>query len=195
MTIKTKAFLRKELRAARQAHVAALPDEVRGLLFHTPPRPLLKAVKSDAVIGVYHATSGEAPAAGYARFFHEHGHPIALPFFASRDGHMTFRTFSDPHAESDLEYGPFGTMQPTDDRYDIVPDVLFVPLVGFTASGKRLGQGGGHYDRWLAEHREARAIGLAWDVQLIEPEDALPTEPHDIALDAVITPTRIYGNL
>ena len=34
------------------------------------------------------------------------------------------------------------------------------------------------------------AIGLAWDCQLV---DDLPTEPHDCPLNAVITPTRLYG--
>ena len=68
--------------------------------------------------------------------------------------------------------------------------MLFVPLIGFTASGDRLGQGGGHYDRWLAEHPGRMTIGLAWDVQLCE---ALPVEPHDMMLDAIVTPTRIYG--
>jgi 5-formyltetrahydrofolate cyclo-ligase len=72
----------------------------------------------------------------------------------------------------------------------VVPDVLFVPLVGFTADGGRLGQGGGHYDRWLEAHPETKAIGLAWDCQLA---DDLPREPHDRPLLAVVTPTRLYG--
>ena len=68
--------------------------------------------------------------------------------------------------------------------------VLLVPLVGFTAKGDRLGQGGGHYDRWLEDREEVTAIGLAWDCQLTE---NLPVEPHDRRLDAVVTPTRFYG--
>jgi 5-formyltetrahydrofolate cyclo-ligase len=68
--------------------------------------------------------------------------------------------------------------------------VLFVPVVGFTEDGARLGQGGGHYDRWLAAHPGAVAIGLAWDCQRV---DALPVEPHDAPLAAVVTPTRLYG--
>ncbi len=44
----------------------------------------------------------------------------------------------------------------------IPADVLFVPLVGFTAQGQRLGQGGGHYDRWLEAHPDAVPIGMAW---------------------------------
>jgi 5-formyltetrahydrofolate cyclo-ligase len=65
-------------------------------------------------------------------------------------------------------------------------------LVGFTQDGARLGQGGGHYDRWLAANRDAVALGLAWDCQLV---DDLPVEEHDQPLRAVITPTRLYGGL
>ena len=190
-----KSELRKTLRAARRAHVAAQPDSIRALLFNTPPRPLQATVAKDAVIGLYHATPHEAPAASYARFFKEAGHTIALPRFAAEDARMEFAEFADPFAETDLEAGPFGLKQPGEAAPSLTPDVLFIPLVGFTASGQRLGQGGGHYDRWLAEHPATQKIGLAWDVQLIEPDDALPVEPHDIALDAVITPTRMYGNL
>ena len=191
----SKSELRKRLRAERREHAAAQPDSIRALLFHTPPRPLLGAISEDAVIGLYHATTSEAPAAGYARFFKEQGHAIALPFFKREGGAMRFHEHTDPFAESDLEPGPYGLAQPAHDAASLVPDILFVPLVGFTASGKRLGQGGGHYDRWLAEHPGVKTIGLAWDIQLIEPDDALAIEPHDKMLDAVITPTRMYGNL
>jgi 5-formyltetrahydrofolate cyclo-ligase len=192
MSETSKSELRKQLRAARKAHVDALPDAVRGLLFHRPPAPLLAHIPAEAVIGLYHAGPFEAPAAAYARFFLEAGHIIALPRFASRAAPMTFARHGDPYGQSDCEVGPFGILQPEADAEPLVPQVLFVPLVGFTAQGARLGQGGAHYDRWLAEHRPVLAVGLAWDAQLC---DALPTEPHDAALDAVITPTRIYGNL
>jgi 5-formyltetrahydrofolate cyclo-ligase len=188
--VTTKAELRRTLRTARKTHVEALPDTIRGLLFHRPPAPLLARIAPDAVIGLYHAGQWEAPAGGYARFFQEAGHSIALPHFSSRTAPMTFARHADPYGESDLTTGPFGMLQPEADAEALIPDVLFVPLVGFTASLERLGQGGGHYDRWLAEHPPALAIGLAWDVQLC---DALPAEPHDAALDAVVTPTRIYG--
>lgn len=185
-----KAQLRKELRKARRAHVAAQPGSIRQLLFHRPPAPLASKIGPGAVIGLYHAFSSEAPAHGYARFFHDAGHTIALPFFPADDAPMEFRKFTDPHAGSDLEDGPFGIPQPRSAAASVLPDILFIPLVGFTADLERLGQGGGHYDRWLAEHPGRIAIGLAWDVQLV---DKLPTEPHDILLDGVVTPTRLYG--
>ena len=192
MTHPLKAELRRTLRAARRAHVEALPDNIRALLFHRPPAPLLARIGDEAVIGLYHAGPYEAPAGGYGRFFHDAGHTLALPRFAAPGSPMAFARFSDPYAESDLARGPYGMMQPGPEAEALVPDVLFVPLVGFTPDLARLGQGGGHYDRWLAEHPPALAVGLAWDAQACE---TLPTEPHDKPLDAVITPTRIYGNL
>jgi 5-formyltetrahydrofolate cyclo-ligase len=192
MTDPTKTALRRQLRAARKAHVEALPDNIRSLLFHRPPAPLLARIGDEAVIGLYHAGPYEAPAGGYARFFHEAGHTIALPRFEDRASLMTFAWHGDPYSENDLDIGPYGMLQPSAAADRLVPDVLFVPLVGFTASLVRLGQGGGHYDRWLAEHPQTLAIGLAWDAQFCA---ALPSEPHDMPLDSVITPTRIYGNL
>lgn len=146
-------------------------------------------IPEGATIGLYHATVQEAPTEAYAKFFYEAGHPLALPRFDSRDAAMEFAAFTDPFGKGDLELGPFG-MQPSGEAIGVTPDVLFVPLVAFAADGRRLGQGGGHYDRWLGKHPDTIAIGLAWDCQLA---DDLPIDPHDHPLTAVVTPTRLYG--
>ncbi len=185
-----KSELRKQLRQVRRDHVASQAPAIRSLLFNRPPAPLLELVPQGAIIGLYHATTNEAPTASYAKFFFERGHALALPRFAGLQAEMAFAAFADPFAESDLVEGPFQLMQPRDDAPELVPDVVFMPLVGFTAEGARLGQGGGHYDRWLEAHPGRAKVGLAWDIQLV---DALPLEPHDQGLDAVVTPTRMYG--
>ncbi|WP_271078008.1 5-formyltetrahydrofolate cyclo-ligase [Aurantiacibacter sp. MUD61] len=185
-----KSARRKELREARREHAAGLSPAVSALVMRRPPAPVLAMVPEGASIGLYRATDGEAPAAGYARFFMEEGHTIALPRITAMDGQMTFHTHTDPYGESDLEEGPGGVMQPEASATEITPDVLFVPLVGFTESGTRLGMGGGFYDRWLATHPDTIAIGLAWDIQKV---DSLPREAHDMPLAAIVTPTRIYG--
>jgi len=190
--VPTKTELREHFRALRRTHVEAQPDAVRALLFHRPPAPVFDLIAEGAVIGLYHASRFEAPASAYAEFFAERGHRIALPHFTERDAPMTFRAHTDPFGASDLVPGPFGLLQPGGGPQECVPDVLFVPLVGFTETCERLGQGGGHYDRWLAEHPGRLTIGLAWDAQLIEPASTLPLEPHDQRLDAVVTPSRIY---
>lgn len=188
--MKSKSDLRTELRAARRDHVANLDTATRALILHRPPAPLLSLVPEGSTIGLYHATAHEAPAGGYAKFFHERGHRIALPRFAHRGAEMEFAIYGDPWGDAGCEVGPFGLLQPEANADSVVPEVVFVPLLGFTAAGDRLGQGGGHYDRWLADHPRTLPLGLAWDVQLV---DELPVELHDHPLAAVVTPTRLYG--
>jgi 5-formyltetrahydrofolate cyclo-ligase len=184
-----KQELRRRLRQGRKAHVAGLPGATRALIFMRPPGAVAAAVPEGACVGLYHATGAEAPARGFARWFAENGRRIALPWFGAADGAMGFRVWTDPWDDSDLVVGPHGALQPAAEAGAVTPEVVIVPLLGFTADGHRLGQGGGHYDRWLAANPQVTPIGLAWDVQWL---DSLPHEPHDRRLAAVVTPTRIY---
>ena len=187
--MESKVALRARLKAARREHVATLPDAVRGLLFRRPPRPVQGLIPPGAVVGLYSQTPEEAPASGYARWFFEAGHTIALPWFADRSATMEFRLWNNPFLEDGLEPGPWRVRQPRDGA-PVVPDVMLVPLVGFTADGARLGMGQGHYDRWLEAHPSTLAIGMAWDCQEVP---SLPLEPHDRSLAAIVTPTRLFG--
>ncbi|MBS0473663.1 MAG: 5-formyltetrahydrofolate cyclo-ligase [Proteobacteria bacterium] len=185
-----KQALRTQFRQTRRDHEAAIPAAMRGLLFLRPPAPLLELVPPEATIGVYHPVGSEASPLGYARWFYEAGHPIALPWFADRAAPMRFRGWSNPFDEDELEPAPWGGRQPDCGADLAEPAVLIVPLLGFTPDGMRLGQGGGHYDRYLAANQDAVTIGIAWDCQLV---DSLPVESHDMPLRAVVTPTRFYG--
>lgn len=62
--------------------------------------------------------------------------------------------------------------------------VFLVPALAFDRAGRRLGRGGGYYDRILSQISSIK-IGLAWDYQISN--EALPEESHDIRMDAVIT--------
>jgi len=68
-------------------------------------------------------------------------------------------------------------------------DLIIVPIVAFDANRRRLGFGGGWYDRFLAKQPNAQKIGLAFELQRV---DEIPTEPHDVLLDAVVAETRVY---
>jgi len=191
LVLNDKKSLRTRLRRLRREHVAALPKAMSALLFLRPPVAVAALAAEGACVGLYHAIVGEAPTRGYAKWLAENGRHIALPWFADKDAAMEFRLWADPFGDEGLEQGPYG-LQPTADAALVTPDLVFVPLVGFTADGQRLGQGGGHYDRWLAAHGDVLALGLAWDCQLV---DSLPVEAHDVALRAIITPTRLYGDV
>lgn len=188
--IELKKRLRAELRRKRIEHAATLPREVSALVFSRPPAAVLELVPEGATVGLYRSDEGEAPSRGYTKFFFERGNPVALPRVTTLDKPMEFRRHTDPYEESDLTPGVWGLRQPGLDAPVVVPEVLFMPLVGFTAKGDRLGQGGGYYDRYLAAHAQTIAIGMAWDVQEV-PE--LPIELHDMRLSAIVTPTRVLG--
>ncbi len=65
------------------------------------------------------------------------------------------------------------------------PDVVVVPGLAFTSTGDRLGQGGGWYDRFLADIRDdCHVIGVCFAEQVV---DLVPVEGHDIGMDHVVT--------
>ena len=66
-------------------------------------------------------------------------------------------------------------------------DALVVPALAVDRGGRRLGQGGGWYDRMLPLRRDGVGVfAMVYDDELVP--GPLPTEEHDEAVDAVITP-------
>ena len=85
-----------------------------------------------------------------------------------------------------LRKGPMRILEPVEAEI-VSPkavEVWLVPGLAFTRSGKRLGHGGGWYDRLLADApKDALKLGIAHAFQVM---DDLPTEPHDIRLTSVM---------
>lgn len=72
-----------------------------------------------------------------------------------------------------------------DDLDPLRLDLVVVPGLGFTVDGRRLGQGGGHYDRFLARLAPTcLTIGVCFAEQLLAD---LPTGPFDRRVDVVVT--------
>jgi 5-formyltetrahydrofolate cyclo-ligase len=108
------------------------------------------------------------------------GHPIALPVTPKRGLPLEFRRW---RPGEPLGRGPLGTRQPESGE-TLRPDWLLVPLLAFDRAGRRLGYGGGYYDRTLPALPGATAIGCAHAAQEM-PE--VPAGPEDWVLDAVAT--------
>ncbi len=91
---------------------------------------------------------------------------------------------------SELVPAPFGLLEPAEGSWDPVPpgafDLVIVPGLAFDHRGNRIGFGGGFYDRFLSGLDAAR-VGVAYEFQLGE---TLPTEPHDVGLDWLVTESQ-----
>jgi 5-formyltetrahydrofolate cyclo-ligase len=103
-------------------------------------------------------------------------------------------------ANTPMRYNRFGIKEPQLKRSRIVPaqalDIILMPLVGFDASGNRLGMGGGFYDTSLEKvvnsgwNKTPMRVGLAHNCQQVS---HLPKEPWDVPLNQVITPDFVLS--
>ena len=90
-----------------------------------------------------------------------------------------------PYEESRLELGSFHIEEPSGNELTDPSEIelVVVPAVAYDRRGKRLGRGKGFYDRFLKQTK-ATKVGVGYEFQLV---DEIPTEPHDVSMDIVIT--------
>lgn len=172
-----KRILRAELRARRRAFVAGGP---------TPPAPpplFLAALRPGMIVASYVPIGGEADPARFDAAARAAGARLAWPVVIDRESPISF------HSDDTMHDGPFGLRQPGAESPAVAPDIILTPLVGFDAACNRLGQGAGHYDRAFACWPDALRIGIAWSVQHV---DALPCDPWDVPLHAIVTETDLF---
>lgn len=147
----------------------------------------LAVVRRARVVAGYRAVRGELDIDAALRFVAEHGAKVTTP--RVRGEHLEFLVTDDA---TPLVPGPFGIPEPSEGELVAVRahDLFLMPLVAFDSAGRRLGQGGGYYDRALAAfgagERSERPtlIGIAHAFQQVA---EVPTEPWDVPLDAIVT--------
>ena len=176
-----KTALRAQLRSLRRRLAAENPDAAHSAAQHWP-HGRFDAAK---VFGLYHAAGSELdPTPLRSRL--PAGH-VALPVATSRQGALVFRLHKTGEA---LVPDALGIPAPDLSAQPVLPDVVVTPLLAFDRRGGRLGQGGGHYDRTIANLRRMKTVfvvGLAYAGQELP---KIPMEPHDQRLDAILTETE-----
>ena len=92
-------------------------------------------------------------------------------------------------ATDELRPGWAGIPEPTGPGLGIdalgQADVIVVPCLAVSRDGSRLGMGGGWYDRALHHRRPGTPVWALANADEVLPK--LPSEPHDLPVDAVVT--------
>ena len=171
-----KKILRKQLLAARAALTPAQRQEKSRIILEK-----LKALlPAQSCILSYCASPEEVnldglPGAAYPRVIQKGEMEAFLP-------------------QKDWYLDRYGIRTPGADAIWIPPEeitLVLVPCVGFDAQCRRLGHGGGYYDRFLPRCKNARFLGIAFSVQELP---QIPSEPHDFPLDGVLTENTLFSS-
>ena len=93
-----------------------------------------------------------------------------------------------------LTLNSFGIREPVS-RRELRPEqfrfpLMIIPGLAFSADGRRLGRGGGYYDRYLAGiTKNTVKIGVCFENIL---SVDIPAETHDITMDYIVTEKTVY---
>jgi 5-formyltetrahydrofolate cyclo-ligase len=179
-----KRELRRQVRAAR----GGLGLEARACAASAVAARLLSLpeIAGARAVLAYAATGEELDPAPVVAALRARGVRIAYPRVCG-PGEISLHWAAD----EELRPGYCGILEPVENAEsasidDI--DLVLVPGVAYDGSCRRLGMGGGFYDRLLPNLPAGSiAVGLAFDEQVVS---EIPCESHDVALAIVVTPTR-----
>lgn len=112
----------------------------------------------------------------------EAGAPLGEPRWGLWEAGRALVTLGRPPAQPDGEARGAESLKEA--------DLIVIPALAASADGTRLGQGGGWYDRALT-HRSpgVPVVAAIFDDEVLE-AGIIPAEPHDVPVDAIVTPTR-----
>ncbi len=186
-----KKKIRKEKIAIRRAldkrTVSELSEAICKRIISSPE------YKNSETIFIYNAVNNEAELSGLRRDAIEKGKRLAYPVCKS-EGRMDAYV---PEAADALIIGKYGIYEPDVRRSRLIApeniDLCICPLTAFDGSCKRLGMGGGYYDRYLPKCKNAIIAAAAYDALQV---DVVPVDKNDMRMDIVFTESRtIYSYL
>jgi 5-formyltetrahydrofolate cyclo-ligase len=172
------------LREAAQARRDSAHDAARGAAEAARDRFLAAGFHRGArVASGYRRIRSELDPEPLMTALHEAGCRLCVPVIEGKGLPLRFREWC-PGAR--MRPGPFGAQIPVEGAW-LEPDLLIVPLLAFDAHGRRLGYGGGFYDRTITKrraHERVFAAGFGYAAQQV---DEVPADDTDALLDAIVT--------
>ena len=91
---------------------------------------------------------------------------LAFPTIGKNSETLIFKT---TNSIKNFKLGKFNIPEPKDDNKEIIPQLFFVPCLGFDLKGYRIGYGGGFYDKTFEKLKKLNllfyTVGFAYDEQ------------------------------
>jgi len=144
----------------------------------------LSAYQEAGVLALYAATPRELDTAAVFRQARAAGKRCVFPRCVGARS-LEFAEVSDLQ---ELKGGRYGILEPQQGLPVLEPlggDLVLVPGVAFDRAGRRVGRGAGYYDRAFSSPGHGPLlVGFTYSDRIVE---AVPTEPHDRRLDAIVT--------
>jgi 5-formyltetrahydrofolate cyclo-ligase len=177
-----------ELRARVLARRSALPADQRAQAGRAIRDALLDRpeVQMAGTIAAYYSIGAEPDTRGLVYALWKRGSYVLLPVLRP-DGDLDWASYEGPDS---LVPGPRGLREPGEPTrgVDAVAraDAVLVPALAVDGAGRRLGRGGGSYDRALARVGPLiPLIALVYDEELV---GHVPSEGHDVPVRATASP-------
>ena len=178
-----KKNLRKKLINRRKKNYSEINSNYIINIFES----IKKNYKNIKVIGGYMPINFEFDCSKLLKFLETKNYTICLPVIKNNYKMNFYKySFKDP-----LKVNKLGIPEPISSVNKVVPDLIFVPLVGYDNNLNRLGYGGGFYDRYFEKNSRKRKIikiGLAFSFQKIK---KLPVNKFDKKINRIITEKKI----
>jgi 5-formyltetrahydrofolate cyclo-ligase len=179
-----KAELRSRLLAAR-AGLSADQRATAGRLIRDALLSLPE-VQMAGTVAAYYSVGAEPDTRGLVYALWKRGTYVLLPLLRP-DGDLDWASYEGPDS---LVAGPRGLREPAEPPrgVDAVSraDVVLVPALAVDQAGRRLGRGGGSFDRALARVGPLiPVIALLYDDELV---GRVPAEPHDVPVRSAVRP-------
>ena len=174
--------IRRELHMLTPEYCTASDTQIRHLLFSLPE------YNHASRIFCFVGRKTEVDTLPILHHILSEGKQLAVPRCAS-PGIMFAHWITDP--ENDLFPGAWGILEPADSAPVAAPeefDLILVPCCTCTHNGKRLGFGGGYYDRYLAQTSGCKIVLCRESLT----KDDIPTDRYDLFMDIVLTDAGIW---
>lgn len=150
---------------------------------------VIPLIKSSNCVMVYMSSFNEPDMTKLTEYLINNNIRVVAPVSQTSDYTIVPSYISDLNS---LNKGAYGIYEPDIiDKADMDDvDFVLVPGIAFSKSGNRIGFGKGYYDKLLAGYKGVK-IGICYDFQII---NDIPSFPHDVKMDIIVTEKRIYDD-